>query len=231
MSQIDAVMGVIRALSGGEVEEREIVRVARRLHGSGISPVAVTDALVTAMERAAAHLEATGGRGRSLGLAAAALFGGGGAAAGLNALGAALPSFSRLFALVPLIGVGLIIWAQARSARTGADPLALPFAVLHELMAAGVPIEIARETALHAAETRQELLRARLEAEPLPPAVTIDRPRAQAALIVARMLDARPATVARSHANRWVIASALWIVGSFWILYLRGLVLGFAEAW
>ena len=82
----------------------------------------------------------------------------------------------------------------------------LPFAVLHELMAAGVPIEIARETALHAAETRQELLRARLEAEPLPPAVTIDRPRAQAALIVARMLDARPATVARSHANRWAVS-------------------------
>lgn len=222
------VVVLVRALSGGEVDDRDAVKVIRALRADGAFPPRTADALVTALERA--EVQAVRGQDRRLGLhtAAGALFGGIGGAAGLWALGGVVTGATRWTAVLPLIGVVAVLTALVRVRRYALDGLALPVAVAHNLMRAGVTPGVAVDAAVHVAGRRGDALRGAL-ASVVVDGVEADAPessRIAAAVLAGRFDDASGLERARNRARWSVLAAALWVVGSFWVAWIYSLAGG-----
>ncbi len=220
---------LVRALSGGEVDDRDAVKVARAVRADSGDAGRAGDALVRALERA--DVQGAPGRERALGLhtAAGAVFGGVGGAMGLWAMGAAHGGGLRWAAVLPLLGVAAVLYALVRVRRFALDGLALPVAVAHELMRVGVSHAVAVEAAVHVAGARGADLRAALADLPLPELAEVPRDRAAAALLSARLDDAQATERARNGARAGVLAGAVWVVASFWLVWIFGLSRGLAE--
>lgn len=213
-------VALIRALSGGEVDDRELVKVARAVRLEGGNSGRVSDALVRALERADG--QELGVRARRIGIhtAAGALFGGLGGAAGLWTLGSALEGPTRYLALAPLLGVVMVVVMMLKVRRMVIDELALPVAVAHELMCAEVSPKVALDAAAVVAGARAPALRALL-ADP-----TAGEPRVARAVLSVRYADPTALEHGRQRARRGVLLGAVWVVLSFWLVWIYGLTHG-----
>lgn len=210
-------VALIRALSGGEVDDRELVKVARAVRLEGGNSGRVSDALVRALERADA--QELGVRKRRIGIhtAAGALFGGLGGASGLWALGTALDGPTRYLAVLPLFGVVMVVVMMLKVRRLVVDELALPVAVAHELMCAEVSPKVALDAAAVVAGSKAPALRALLAAPEM------GEPRVALAILSSRYTDPRALEQGRERARRGVLLGAVWVVLSFWLVWIHGL--------
>lgn len=213
-------VALIRALSGGEVDDRELVKVARAVRLEGGHSGRVSDALVRALERVDA--QALGVRARRIGIhtAAGALFGGLGGASGLWALGTALEGPTRYLAWLPLLGVAVVVSLMLKVRRLVVDELALPVAVAHELMCAEVSPKVAIDAAAVVAGPHAPALRALLDAPEM------GEPRVALAVLSVRFTDPQAIERGRERARRGVLLGAVWVVLSFWLVWIFALAHG-----
>jgi hypothetical protein len=217
---------LIRAICGGEVEDRAAVRLAKALRSEAVPPVAIVEALTRSIERVLVEKKRAAPRLPRLGLLCATIFGAFGGTIGLRAMSAITASPSPILLSLPaagaLIGLGAAIASYLpERGRSGREAAAVAF----ELARAGVGTMTALDVALYAAGRASSSLRACLEAAPIAEDASPDRARAAVAVLTSELIG--------SGEDRGIFATAAavfgaaWVIVSVWLLYFFALAAGF----
>lgn len=228
---IARIVVLIRALSGGEVEDRAVVRLARSLRGEDRSPALLVETLTRAVEQLGEARRASEERGR-FGLALALIFGASGAISGLHGLSGLAGDPRPLLVMLPVAGLLAGFFSIASQAwpdrRRSGREAAL---IAHLLAGIGVSTVVALDVALYAAGGAASQLRAGLERAPIDEGVVPDRARAALAVLASELIadPASPLARRRTRGRRLAIAGAVWVACAFWIAYFWVLSDGFSK--